>query len=87
MPKYIDVDKVLQCLPNDLPYKASVKRVLTQAPAEDIEAVRHGRWKRGFCSECGKVNPTTDLNEFTMKWFSRYLPRCPYCGAKMDGKD
>ena len=50
----------------------------------DFVEVKHGRWERGFCSECGKLNPTTDLNEFTMKWFSRYLPRCPYCGAKMD---
>ena len=41
MARYIDADKLMQCLPNDLPYKASVKRVLTQAPAEDVvEVVR-----------------------------------------------
>ena len=36
MAKYIDADKTLNSLPDDLPYKASVKRVLTQAPAEDV---------------------------------------------------
>ena len=43
--KYIDVDKILQKLPDDLPYKASVKRVLIQAPTEDVvEVVR--------CKDC-----------------------------------
>ena len=41
MAKYIDADKTLNSLPDDLPYKASVKRVLIQAPAEDVvEVVR-----------------------------------------------
>lgn len=45
MAKYINVDKLLQCLPNDLKYKSSVKRVLAQAPAEDVvEVVR--------CKDC-----------------------------------
>ena len=36
MPKYIDVDKTLNRLPEDLPYKSSVKRVLLQAPEENV---------------------------------------------------
>ena len=32
MARYIDADALLQKLPDDLPYKASVKRVLIQAP-------------------------------------------------------
>ena len=45
MAKYIDVEELLQKLPNDLPYKASVKRVLIQAPAADVvEVVR--------CKDC-----------------------------------
>lgn len=36
MARYIDVDKVLKELPDDLPYKASVKRVLMQAPEADV---------------------------------------------------
>ena len=36
MPRYIDADALLQKLPDDLPYKASVKRVLTQAPSAEV---------------------------------------------------
>ena len=51
--KYIDADKILNSLPDDLPYKASVKRVLTQAPAEDVvEVVR--------CKDCKRFMEYTD---------------------------
>ena len=36
MARFVDVDKELNNLPEDLPYKASVKRVLIQAPAADV---------------------------------------------------
>ena len=36
MTRYIDADALLQRLPDDLPYKASVKRVLMQAPTADV---------------------------------------------------
>ena len=36
MPKYFDSDELLKKLPDDLPYKASVKRVLIQAPVADV---------------------------------------------------
>ena len=36
MPKYFDADEILKNLPDDLPYKASVKRVLIQAPTADV---------------------------------------------------
>ena len=43
--RYIDADALLSRLPDDLPYKASVKRVLMQAPASDVvEVVR--------CKDC-----------------------------------
>lgn len=45
MSKYVDVDELLNRLPDDLPYKASVKRVLMQAPTADVvEVVR--------CKDC-----------------------------------
>lgn len=45
MSRYIDADKLLTSLPNDLPYKASVKRVLMQSPTADVvEVVR--------CKDC-----------------------------------
>lgn len=36
MARYIDADELLKRLPDDLPYKASVKRVLIQAPTADV---------------------------------------------------
>lgn len=36
MAEYKDIDEILKKLPDDLPYKASVKRVLIQAPAADV---------------------------------------------------
>ena len=36
MSRYIDVEALLNRLPDDLPYKASVKRVLMQAPTADV---------------------------------------------------
>ena len=39
MPTYKDVDAILGRLPDDLPYKASVKRVLIQAPEADVVKV------------------------------------------------
>ena len=43
--RHIDADALLDKLPDDLPYKASVKRVLMQAPAADVvEVVR--------CKDC-----------------------------------
>ena len=35
MARYTDADALLMKLPDDLPYKASVKRVLMQAPSAD----------------------------------------------------
>lgn len=36
MARYVDVEALLSKLPDDLPYKASVKRVLMQAPTADV---------------------------------------------------
>lgn len=84
MAQYKDIDVILQNLPDDLPYKASVKRVLIQAPTADVVPKREGEWEKrtfiifgmekvGFrCSEC---NTTWD----TPAKF------CPNCGARMKG--
>ena len=37
--RYIDADALLERLPDDLPYKGSVKRVLMQAPAVEWVSV------------------------------------------------
>lgn len=36
MTKYVDVDPLLNKLPEDLPYKGAVRRVLIMAPAADV---------------------------------------------------
>ena len=36
MTRYIDADELLRRLPDDLPYKGSVKRVLMQSPTADV---------------------------------------------------
>lgn len=82
MAEYIDREALLRMLPDDLPYKASVKRVLMQAPTADVVEVRHGEWQDAFddiqkCSVCNHMC---------------YYPRmygynfCPNCGAKMDSE-
>ena len=64
MSRYIDADKLLNSLPEDLPYKASVKRVLIQAPSADVVAVvrcrdcMHNRDNGGDCDR------TIILNEY-----------------------
>lgn len=84
MVRYIDADKELQRLPNDLPYKSSVKRVLLQAEEADVVEVKHGEWEKRqklygvgveyVCSVCEK-----GIRQYEGQ------PICSECGAKMDG--
>ena len=81
MSGYIDRDALLKRLPEDLPYKASVKRVLIQAPTADVVEVRHGEWRevndtypRYVCTVCNHLFNNKNYNY------------CPCCGANMDGE-
>ena len=88
--RYIDADALLNNLPDDLPYKASVKRVLIQAPTADVVEVRHGEWTdkptgaysrmQSWCSACGKHSGIGGIES------NRHKPYCPNCGAKMGGE-
>ena len=98
MSRFIDADKLLNKLPDDLPYKASVKRVLMQAPTADVVEVRHGHWLSSY-EYALKIGATDErliesaknekLWRFCChcdqpaKWNYNY---CHNCGAKMDGK-
>ena len=46
--RYIDADALLNHLPDDLPYKASVKRVLIQAPTADARKEGYDQGVRDF---------------------------------------
>ena len=89
MIRYIDADELLKRLPDDLPYKGSVKRVLIQAPAADAVEVVHASWegRNGYaqygyyCTHCEAV--FTGVNA---EWIAKEHNYCPKCGAKMDGK-
>ena len=85
MTTYKDINYILEHLPDNLPYKGVVKRVLIQAPAAHVTEVKFGDWtvevdeeiktpwlkNRYCCSECGN-------------WQSYgRTPFCPNCGAKM----
>lgn len=53
MSRYIDADELLNRLPEDLPYKASVKRVLIQASEADVvEVVRCKDCKHNVSGVC-----------------------------------
>ena len=67
------------------------------APTVDAVPVVHGRWKavtedmvtyKRICSCCGKEAPydIRDEDPLSEGYYMLY-PYCPWCGAKMDGKD
>lgn len=66
-------------------------------PTVDAVQVVHGRWKavtedmvtyKRICSCCGKEAPydIRDEDPLSEGYYMLY-PYCPWCGAKMDGKD
>lgn len=68
MKKLIDANALLQRLPDDLPYKASVKRVLTQAP----EAVTR-------CKKCAYAQPITNSKNVICKAFKGARFQTDFC--------
>lgn len=84
MSRYIDADALLNKLPDDLPYKASVKRVLMQAPTADVVEVRHGTWYHG--TEHGAVYAKCSACKRKMNYSCYGYAYCALCGARMDGE-
>lgn len=89
MTEYIEREKVLAEIngeerPNGVgvyDYYSRIFDIIDTAPAADVQEVKRGKWTHDefdmlCCSECKE-----ELE------FEETTPYCPYCGAKMDGKD
>ena len=92
--KYISMDDIVDiCQANITPLKANGQGVAVSALRRVIEAVKeyaveaepvkHGEWRvlgytALYCTECNVGIPVTLVNGFSY---------CPYCGARMDGKE
>ena len=87
MPRYIDADELLKNLPDGLPYKASVKRVLIQAPTANVvpstevnslELTLQGvmwsvdKWLEGDELEQDEVNRAITMREKTLRIVEQY---------------
>lgn len=94
MSDYIDRDELIKHI-NDLPtwwgdgsgvytfYPVEVMVSIANAPAADVQEVRHGEWKQTnptdedcYCSVCGYD---------ALLAIDMAFHYCPNCGAKMDG--
>lgn len=90
MAKYIDADKTLQNLPDDLPYKASVKRVLIQAPEEDVVESNEKHIPKKL-----KVEVVTGRNVRSLYYYCpscngfrmETTKHCSNCGQALDWKE
>ena len=90
--RLIDADEIK--LPDDLPYKASVKRVLMMAPTIDAAPVARGYWEKVLgiftpggdplyrCPVC-KSRESEHLHGVEC-WHDRCY--CPTCGARLEYK-
>ena len=84
--RLIDADNLK--IPNDAPYKASVKRVVAQQPTVEAVPVVHGEWIRKDdtivywyeCSKCGTRALRSIFGQYVLSKF------CPRCGADMRKK-
>jgi len=91
------VDAVLGVIPYDEYWLEQVNKAIEALPSADAAPVVHGRWKavtedmvtyKRICSCCGKEAPydMRDEDPLSEGYYMLY-PYCPWCGAKMDGKD
>lgn len=80
------------------PMKDAVIDLVERQPTADVVEVRHGKWVLEHetygemkCSICGKQCPIEkapdQYDDYRMTEFYIVSPYCPYCGAKMDGKE
>ena len=91
MPRLIDADILLTAFPkgeNEIFRTSAVRGTIDACPTVDAVPVVHGKWncsddffESAICSICG--NDTGEPYEYVLEKYAF----CPFCGAKMDGKD
>jgi hypothetical protein len=81
MARYIDADRLLFDLHNDVLFDKNKRAIETvhNQPTAEVAEVRHGKWidrdGKTWCSLCGESN-------------KQYKPPyCPHCGTRMDGDE
>lgn len=81
--EYISKQAALECVTYDEEYTTEQIKSL---PAADVVPVVHSRWIKtadgAECENCGREAVYQIVDDH---W--EYEPRCPHCGAKMDGKE
>ena len=97
MVEYIDREKLMEkfcwhceataCGDDECFYK----RTMYSIPVADVQPVKHGRWSRYCCPNCGiSKYKFISFNIVGEKEYARPFGTwnyCPRCGAKMDGED
>ena len=62
MSDYIEREKALKAVEDIVCDADDAERTcdrIIDIPAADVGPIRHGRWNRGACSECGGIKPMT----------------------------
>ena len=103
MPEYIERETLLAHAialnnPHELGENVVPVSDIEEAPAANVETVRHGKWKEDVdppdgdlrCTCCGAAWPAfvqrqiAEQGIWTLQTLFKY---CPNCGAKMDKED
>lgn len=90
MAEYIDREVAVNAIKKDIMGGLNYESILKRIPSADVQPVKHGRWSRYCCSNCGisKYN-FISFNIVGEKEYARPFGTwnyCPRCGARMDGE-
>jgi hypothetical protein len=104
MPKYIDADALKDDALNYIHFERvdggeiigvstlnGIRRMIDNAPAADVETVRHGQWVLVGTNEHDYETSVEEKCSLCGRYVYRYDTQpqdnyCPNCGARMDGE-
>lgn len=68
---------------------SALQNIVDEIPAADVQEVKHGKWLlerepngKPYCFHCSVCD-----SDFARISIISATPFCPWCGAKMDGKE